>query len=516
MKWTKFFSLPTVPAATPVKPSSKRVFSLQALICLVVWVSLFGFVSLAPLPSYAATNCGGQGERACCLGERIPSCNQGLHEVLGCSGNCTCGGFNPLNAANSIGHCEANPPPHVITVCGGPGQRACCVTERPGQPSCNPGYHEVLGCNTGNCVCGGPNPLNALKSIGHCEANQVITACGGPGQRACCVTERPGQPSCNQGFHEVLGCNTGNCVCGGPNPLNALKSIGHCEANPVITACGGPGQRACCVTERPGQPSCNAGFHEVLGCNTGNCLCGGPNPLNALKSIGHCEAETCGGLNQRACCVTERIPSCNQGLHEVLGCTGPNCKCGGANPLGALNSIGHCEANPVITACGGPGQRACCITERPGQPSCNAGYHEVLGCTTGNCTCGGPNPLNALKSIGHCEAKTCGGLNQRACCVTERITSCDLGLHQVLGCTGQDCKCGGANPLGALNSVGHCEGDCAGAQSILSKLEAELAAARQAVQQFCGQGGTPPAQQQFQTPLPLIKQVPLPLKRQAI
>jgi len=456
MKWTKFFSLPTVPAATPVKPSSKRVFSLQALICLVVWVSLFGFVSLAPLPSYAATNCGGQGERACCLGERIPSCNQGLHEVLGCSGNCTCGGFNPLNAANSIGHCEANPPPHVIT------------------------------------------------------------ACGGPGQRACCVTERPGQPSCNQGFHEVLGCNTGNCVCGGPNPLNALKSIGHCEANPVITACGGPGQRACCVTERPGQPSCNAGFHEVLGCNTGNCLCGGPNPLNALKSIGHCEAETCGGLNQRACCVTERIPSCNQGLHEVLGCTGPNCKCGGANPLGALNSIGHCEANPVITACGGPGQRACCITERPGQPSCNAGYHEVLGCTTGNCTCGGPNPLNALKSIGHCEAKTCGGLNQRACCVTERITSCDLGLHQVLGCTGQDCKCGGANPLGALNSVGHCEGDCAGAQSILSKLEAELAAARQAVQQFCGQGGTPPAQQQFQTPLPLIKQVPLPLKRQAI
>jgi hypothetical protein len=43
-----------------------------------------------------------------------------------------------------------------------------------------------------------------------------------------------------------------------------------------------------------------------------------------------------------------------------------------------------------------------------------------------------------------------------------------------------------------------------------------LAAARLAVQQSCGQGTAPPAQLQLQTPLPLIKQVPLPLKRQAI
>ena len=284
-------------------------------------------------PSFAAAPCGGAGQRACCVTERIPSCNPGLHEVLGCSGNCTCGGANPLGAFNSVGHCVPNAPPAVISACGGVGQRACCVTER--VPSCNPGAHEVLGCS-GNCICGGPNPAGALKAIGHCEANPVATPCGGVGQRACCVTERV--PSCNPGAHEVLGCS-GNCTCGGPNPAGALKAIGHCEANPVVTPCGGPGQRACCVTERI--PSCNPGMKEVLGCS-GNCTCGGPNPAGALKAIGHCVAQTCGGLGQRACCVTERVPSCDLGLLEVPGCTG-DCKCGGANPLGALNAIGHCE-----------------------------------------------------------------------------------------------------------------------------------------------------------------------------
>jgi len=429
-------------------------------------------------PSFAAAPCGGAGQRACCVTERIPSCNPGLHEVLGCSGNCTCGGANPLGAFNSVGHCVPNAPPAVISACGGVGQRACCVTER--VPSCNPGAHEVLGCS-GNCTCGGPNPAGLLKSIGHCEANPVIAPCGGAGQRACCVTERI--PSCNPGMHEVLGCS-GNCTCGGPNPAGALKAIGHCEVKPVATPCGGVGQRACCVTERI--PSCNPGAHEVLGCS-GNCICGGPNPAGALKAIGHCEANPvatpCGGVGQRACCVTERVPSCNPGAHEVLGCSG-NCTCGGPNPAGALKAIGHCEANPVVTPCGGPGQRACCVTERI--PSCNPGMKEVLGCS-GNCTCGGPNPAGALKAIGHCVAQTCGGLGQRACCVTERVPSCDLGLLEVPGCTG-DCKCGGANPLGALNAIGHCENGCTAAKSIVEKLERDLANAKNQLNNFCSQG----------------------------
>jgi len=368
-------SISRISAALPTAhPPRKPLFA-----SLIISLCLSAAVVLAPVLASAASSCGGPGQRACCVTERIPSCNPGLHEVLGCTGDCTCGGANPLGAFNSVGHCVPNPPPPVITACGGPGQRACCVTER--IPSCNPGAHEELGCG-GNCVCGGPNPGNALKSIGHCVANPVVTACGGPGQRACCVTERPGKP-CDQGYHEELGCN-GNCVCGGPNPGGGLKSIGHCVANPVVTACGGPGQRACCVTERPGKP-------------------------------------------------------------------------------------------------------------------CDQGYHEVLGCS-GNCVCGGPNPAGALKSIGHCERQVCGAPGQRACCVTERPFACDPGSFQVLGCTG-DCKCGGANPLGALNAIGHCESGCGAAQNLLSKLEADLAEARKNVQQFCGQGGaTAPQQLQLMRP----------------
>ena len=256
----------------------------------IVLTLLFSLFLFLPLKSYGATACGGANQRACCVTERIPSCNSGMHEVLGCSGNCTCGGANPFGLAKSLGRCVPNP---VISPCGGPGQRACCVTER--VPSCNAGSIEIPGCTTGNCVCGGANPGYALKSIGHCvsvtaPAPQPVSACGGAGQRACCVGERV--PSCNPGFIEVPGCTTGNCTCGGPNPLGVLKSIGRCvsvtaPASQPVSACGGVGQRACCVGERV--PSCNPGFIEVPGCTTGNCTCGGPNPLGVLKSIGHCE-----------------------------------------------------------------------------------------------------------------------------------------------------------------------------------------------------------------------------------
>jgi neutral ceramidase len=115
--------------------------------------------------------------------------------------------------------------------------------------------------------------------------------------------------------------------------------------------------------------------------------------------------EPCGGTGQRACCVTERIPSCNEGLIEYAGCTTGNCTCGGANPGGTAKSIGYCAAPPPpppVASCGGAGQRACCVTERV--PSCNKGLIEMSGCTTGDCTCGGINPIGNLKSIGHCVA----------------------------------------------------------------------------------------------------------------
>jgi hypothetical protein len=341
VKRTKLFSLLTVPAAARVKPSSKRLSPLRALAGLFVLVLVFGLGSLAPLPSYAGVNCGGAGQRACCVPEQLPSCNPGFHEVPGCTGDCKCGGFNPGGAFNAIGHCEANPPPPPPpTACGGAGQRACCVIERPGSP-CNPGLQEVGGCS-GNCTCGGPNPGGLVKSSSQCTAP---IPCGGAGQRACCVIERPGSP-CNAGLQEVPGCS-GNCTCGGPNPGGLVKSSGTCAAS-TTTTCGGNGQRACCVIERPGSP-CNAGLQEVGGCS-GNCTCGGVNPGGLVKSSSQCTAPIpCGGNGQRACCVIERPGSpCNAGLQEVGGCSG-NCTCGGVNPGGLVKSSGHCAPAPATT-----------------------------------------------------------------------------------------------------------------------------------------------------------------------
>ena len=108
---TTFFRLPTVPAAAPVTSSSKGVSPLRALAGLFVWVLLSALGSLAPMPSYAATTCRGDGERACCLGERsFGACTAGLIEASGCTGDCTC------RRRQSIGHSFQWPlcPPHPL------------------------------------------------------------------------------------------------------------------------------------------------------------------------------------------------------------------------------------------------------------------------------------------------------------------------------------------------------------------------------------------------------------------
>ncbi len=175
----------------------------------------------------AVTACGGEGQRACCLGERVPSCSVGLVERAGCeAGNnnaCRCGGVNPGGAFNSAGTCVR--PQGSATPCGGPGQRACCVTERiPGmQSGCAAGSFEVAGCNGMPCACGGVNPGNMLNSSGHCEAP---LPCGGLGQRACCVIE--GGAACAAGLTQRVEPNLSiNNFCGGNNPAG-LRSLGVC------------------------------------------------------------------------------------------------------------------------------------------------------------------------------------------------------------------------------------------------------------------------------------------------
>ena len=110
-------------------------------------------------------------------------------------------------------------------------------------------------------------------------------------------------------------------------------------------------------------------------------------------------AANCGGLNQRACKIWERVPSCNRGLYEQLG-----------------KGICRRKTRAGID-CGRENQRACKIWERV--PSCNKGLYEVVG-------------------RGVCRRKTvagrdCGRRNQRPCKVWERIPSCNKGLYENFG-----------------------------------------------------------------------------------
>lgn len=359
------------------------------------------------------TSCGGNGQRACCVGESGSACGSGLAEVPGCGGNCYCGGG--VGGSSSSSSCVA------VSACGGNGQRGCCIGEA--GAACGAGLAQVNGCS-GDCRC--PGSLGTYSS-GTCTQT---TACGGPGERACCVGE--GNGACGAGLTEVPGCS-GNCLC---DSDLGTSSSGTCV---LTSACGGEGQRACCVGEGAG--ACAAGLVESAGC-TGNCYCAGG--VLGTESSSSCIAPSaCGGEGERACCVLETSNGgngggCDDGLMEVPGCTG-NCLC--TDGVLGSQSSGTCQAVTEATDCGGPGQRACCGITFEGA-NCDEGLIEVAGCA-GNCLCGGVNPLGVFAS-GTCHPPTaCGGNGQRACCTAERLPSCNDGLIEIPGCSG-DCFCGGS------------------------------------------------------------------------
>jgi hypothetical protein len=165
-------------------------------------------------------------------------------------------------------------------------------------------------------------------------------------------------------------------------------------------------------------------------------------------------ASPCGGEGQRACCVDEQIPSCDDGMIEVAGCSG-DCGCGN----GLFESLGRCRR---VTSCGGAGERACCWGAgeyASGGVACEAPNVEVPGCS-GNCMCGGAS-LGLVDSLGTCvKPSPCGGKGERACCIgTGELAggglSCDAGLWEVPGCSG-DCTCGGDLAVGGVESLGVC------------------------------------------------------------
>lgn len=134
-----------------------------------------------PPPPPVISHCGRDGERACCITEPrfangIDSgCEQGYVEMIGCKGNCRCGGTNPLGF-HSTSNCR---------VCGQKGARACGGVVGLGG-SCDEGLAEIFGICTscgqkGQIVCDG----------WYCE----------PGYRAilgfCSEVEQIAEPDCD-------------------------------------------------------------------------------------------------------------------------------------------------------------------------------------------------------------------------------------------------------------------------------------------------------------------------------
>lgn len=398
--------------------------------------------------------CGGLGQRACCAGEagfgacqsplvQIPQPNSGLcgNTVFGIQSNGICAAITPCGGVDQrgccigeagFGECQAGLTPvqqinsgqcanslpgiqsssvcKVVTACGGAGQRACCLGEA-GFGACQAGLVELPQANSGQCG----NGLPGVQSSGVCAA---ITACGGEGQRACCLGEA-GFGACQAGLTELPQPNAGQCG----NSIPGIQSNGVCG---FVSACGAEGQRACCVAEAAS--SCQAGLVELPQANSGQC----GNSIPGIQSSGVCAAITpCGGQGQRACCIGEAgFGACQSPLVELPAPNSGQC----ANSIPGIQSDSVCG---FISPCGGPGERACCIFE--GDAACDAGLAETPHPDAGQC---GSLPTG-FQSSGFCTPLSpCGGKGQRACCVGEAAQPCQALLLEVPGCSG-DCACGG-------------------------------------------------------------------------
>lgn len=117
----------------------------------------------------------------------------------------------------------------------------------------------ILGCALAFVVFGEP----VVHARGAAGAPVPASACGGEGQRACCVLEKA-FGACTDGLVRQIGC-TGNCACG--DIFGNETAVNASDTCVAPATCGGEGQPACADgLDR----SCNAGLTKVPGCS-GNC-----------------------------------------------------------------------------------------------------------------------------------------------------------------------------------------------------------------------------------------------------
>ena len=259
------------------RPSTRTPATLVTRAVLVA-VVILAALALAPDAAQAGADdlgyCGGYGQRACCLNEAVPSCDSGLSETSAIGG--WCGGILAAFPAGTCGGAD----PDNLSFCGGNGQRACCVGESPALNSCDGNNQEQPeaggkcqypairpGDDAGTCwtptPCGGEGQraCSLLERIPSCNSDLVErggcddfacgpssgwcyrpTPCGGDGQRACCAiipfddiggTADPF--ACNEGLVPIPGAS-GDFSCGvGDFVGNGVNAIHTCAKPDSLT-----------------------------------------------------------------------------------------------------------------------------------------------------------------------------------------------------------------------------------------------------------------------------------------
>lgn len=145
---------------------------------ILLFVAQLCFCAVSALAQ--ETPCGGEGERACCWLEQpaIGACKPGLKEVAQPNS-----GWCKGHAAQSNGICVA------ITECGGEGERACCWLEQ-AFGACAPGLVELAQPNSGWCANSAVQSNGVCHSVEPCGGEGQRACCGGEQQFGACQNQR--------------------------------------------------------------------------------------------------------------------------------------------------------------------------------------------------------------------------------------------------------------------------------------------------------------------------------------
>jgi hypothetical protein len=232
-------------------------------------------LAMSAAPAWADT-CGAAGQRACTLGERIPSCD--------------------VNLVEGGGQC-------VRPACGAEGQRPCGPVERLRSP-CDRDLGVVAG--QGVCAhrpCGRENQAacTVLQRVPSCDINLVEQAgrclhpqlCGRLGQAACTVGVRI--PSCDVNLVERLGVCTkagsGDTASAPPPSTHAAVPVGSTAGNvPPPSHRADPGSNRAGGAPLPPVPTGHGGT-PLPPQTTGNGSTGMPPPVTA-QPAGGAQADT--------------------------------------------------------------------------------------------------------------------------------------------------------------------------------------------------------------------------------